>query len=109
MAGSFAAMCLIVLAAATSSGCAVREAMDGYVVDVDADTVRVEGATDPRTAPDGRPYQFRAVCLSAMHGGPVHVLSKWADDPNVARDLGKYHSDFKEKGHEWRIERRSMP
>lgn len=78
------------------------------MVDIDADTVRVEGATEEaKTAPDGRPYQFRAVCLSDRHPKPAYVLSKWVEDLSVVRDLGQYHGNHKAKGHEWRIERRS--
>ena len=109
MALSFVLVGPLVLAAAALSGCKVTipHEQDGYMVDIDADTVRVEeAAKEARTAPDGRPYQFRAVCLADEHPGPAHVLSKWVEDPSVARELGQYHGEFKAKGHEWRIERR---
>ena len=84
---------------------------DGSIVDVDADSVRVTGAAaDASTAPDGRPYQFRAVCLEASkHPQPVFVMSKWVEDISVVRDLGEYHGSWKAKGHHWVIQRRVKP
>lgn len=98
---------LLAVAAAGLSGCSTPEREDGYIVDVDADTVRIHGAAqDATTAPDGKKYQFRAVCMESRHPGRMLVLSKWVDDLSVVRDLGQYHGDHKAKGHRWRIERR---
>lgn len=98
---------LLTVAAAGFIGCARPEREDGYVVDVEADSVRIHGAAqDATTAPDGRKYEFRAVCIESKHPGGMIVLSKWVDDLTVVRDLGQYHGDHKAKGHRWRIERR---
>jgi hypothetical protein len=54
--------------------------------------------------------QFRAVCSEkTMHGGNEQVLSKWLDDKDKAVALGEYHSNFKDKGHRWRLEERAKP
>jgi hypothetical protein len=54
--------------------------------------------------------QFRAVCSEkAMHGGNEQVLSKWLDAKEKAVALGEYHSNFKDKGHRWRLEERMKP
>ena len=59
------------------------------------------------TSPDGKPYQYRAVCLeSSKHPDAVFVLSKWADDRATVWDLGNYHGSHKAKGHRWVIQRR---
>ena len=81
---------------------------DGAIVDVDADSSIVHGAAaEATTSPDGKPYQFRAVCLEASkHPQPVFVLSKWVEDRAVAWDLGNYHGAHKSKGHHWVIQRR---
>ncbi len=92
-----------------ASGCATSTpGDDGVVLDVDADSVAVRGlAADARTAPDGRPFEFRAVCMQAAeHDGRPYVLSKWLEDPAVPREMGHYHGDFKVKGHHWVLERR---
>jgi hypothetical protein len=90
------------------AGCAAPRREDSYVLDVEADSVRIDGpAANATTAPDGRRYQFRAVCTeSVRHAGAGQVLSKWVDDIAVARELGQYHGNFKAKGHRWHIERR---
>lgn len=55
-------------------------------------------------------YQYRAICLDKeSHGGNVQVLSKWLDEREKAEALGKYHGDFKNKGHLWKIEERVKP
>lgn len=84
---------------------------DGIVIDVDADSVMVTGkAAEEHTAPDGRLYQYRAVCLeSSKHPQPIFVMSKWVDDITVTRDLGEYHGSWKAKGHHWVIQRRIKP
>jgi hypothetical protein len=62
----------------------------------------------PRT--DGKIYQYRAVCQEKdAHGGNVQVLSRWLEARDKAEALGKYHGDFKDKGHRWRIEERVRP
>jgi hypothetical protein len=54
--------------------------------------------------------QFRAVCSEkTMHGGNEQVLSKWLDEKDKAVALGEYHSNFKDKGHRWRLEERAKP
>ncbi len=54
--------------------------------------------------------QFRAVCSEkTMHGGNEQVLSKWLDEKEKAVALGEYHSNFKDKGHRWRLEERAKP
>ena len=54
--------------------------------------------------------QYRAVCIEKdQHGGNEYVLSKWFDSPEKADELGKYHGDFKYKGHRWRIDERVKP
>ncbi len=90
-------------------GCSsIAPTEDGAIMDLDADSAIVRGsAAEARTAADGRSYQYRAVCLEASeHDGNPQVMSKWMDDPQVARELGDYHGNFKEKGHHWVIERR---
>lgn len=89
-------------------GCATAPPSDdGAIVDVDADSVIVHGAAaSATTAPDGRQYQFRAVCLEARHQTTPFVMSKWTEDVKVAQDLGHYHADWKAKGHHWVIQRR---
>jgi hypothetical protein len=37
------------------------------------------------------------------------VLSRWLDSRDKASALGRYHGDFKEKGHRWRLEERVRP
>jgi hypothetical protein len=37
------------------------------------------------------------------------VLSKWLDEKGKAVALGEYHSNFKDKGHRWRLEERVKP
>jgi hypothetical protein len=65
---------------------------------------------DVKVAPDGRPYQFRAVCTEKeKHQGKEHILSKWTEDEAAVRDLGQYHSDWKAKGHQWVVQRREKP
>ena len=93
-------------------GCAgPARSNDGAILDIEADSAMVSGAAaDATTSPDGRPYQFRAVCMeAAMHDGRVAVLSKWMEDPVAARELGTYHGEFKWKGHHYVIERRVKP
>jgi hypothetical protein len=54
--------------------------------------------------------QYRAVCSEkAMHGGNEQVLSRWLDEKDKAVALGEYHSNFKDKGHRWRLEERAKP
>jgi hypothetical protein len=54
--------------------------------------------------------QYRAVCSEkAMHAGNEQVLSKWLDERDKAVALGEYHSNFKDKGHRWRLEERAKP
>ncbi len=110
MRRSMSHVLLVVLAAAILAGCAsVPPDSDGAIMDLDADSATVSGPTaDARTNPEGKPYQYRAVCLEAsQHDGNAHVMSKWMDDPEEARKLGDYHGNFKEKGHHWVIERRA--
>jgi hypothetical protein len=58
----------------------------------------------------GEQRQYRAVCLEKeAHGGNQQVLSKWLDEKEKADELGKYHTDFKEKGHRVIIEERVKP
>lgn len=101
---------LLLLAILGLAGC-VKAPRDGsFVLDVEADSVRVDGAAaEARTSPDGRVYQFRAVCTEPNHPDGKLVLSKWVDDPEVARELGQYHGDWKAKGHLWHLERRTEP
>lgn len=81
------------------------------MVDMDADSAVVTGrAAEARTAPDGRVYQYRAVCLEReAHAGNPLVMSKWMEDHAAAYELGNYHGSFKWKGHRWIIERRAKP
>ncbi|MGH7494258.1 MAG: hypothetical protein ACREOO_17950 [bacterium] len=59
---------------------------------------------------EGGQHQYRAVCIEkAEHGGNEYVLSKWLDSREKADELGKYHGDFKYKGHRWRIDERAKP
>jgi len=98
--------------AVAATGCgAPAMGDDGVVVDIAADSAIVRGAAaDASTAPDGRDYQFRAVCMeAALHDGRPAVMSKWMDDPAAARELGNYHGEFKWKGHHWVLERRIKP
>lgn len=94
------------------AGChATRSPEDGPIVDV-ATGARIQpgAAEDVKTAPDGKPYEFRAVCLEKeRHAGREHVLSKWTEDQAAVRDLGQYHGNFKDKGHRWRLEERPKP
>jgi hypothetical protein len=58
----------------------------------------------------GEQRQYRAVCLQKeAHGGNQQVLSKWLDEKEKAEELGKYHTDFKDKGHQVVIEERVKP
>lgn len=67
-------------------------------------------AANVATNPEGKQLQYRAVCLEkAAHGGNEQVLSRWLDEKDKAEELGKYHGDFKEKGHRWRLEERTKP
>jgi hypothetical protein len=95
------------------AGCGsnVQMSGDGAIVDVDADSAIVTGAAAAaRSAPDGRPYQYRAVCLEVgVHTVPVWVMSKWVEDVAVVQELGDYHGNFKWKGHHWVIQRRAKP
>lgn len=99
---------LVTILAGSLPGCATAPPSDdGAIVDVDADSVIVHGAAaSATTAPDGRQYQFRAVCLEARHQTTPFVMSKWTEDIKVAQDLGHYHADWKAKGHHWVIQRR---
>lgn len=52
-------------------------------------------------------HQYRAVCTEkALHDGNEYVLSTWLDTRADAKAIGDYHSDFKYKGHQIRIEER---
>jgi len=109
MKRSISGWLVAVVCATALAGCSsAPPGDDGVVVDVDADTVIVRGtAADATTAPDGKPYEFRAVCLEASkHPHAPYVISKWAEDVAVAKDLGHYHADWKAKGHHWVIQRR---
>ena len=56
---------------------------------------------------EGAQHQYRALCIEKdQHGGNEYVLSKWMDSHDKADEIGKYHGDFKYKGHRWRIEER---
>lgn len=58
----------------------------------------------------GEQHQYRAVCSEKeAHAGNVQVLSKWLDEKEKAEALGKYHTDFKDKGHRVVIEERVKP
>jgi hypothetical protein len=58
----------------------------------------------------GEQRQYRAVCQQKeAHGGNAQVLSKWLDEKEKAEELGKYHTDFKDKGHRVVIEERVKP
>ena len=109
------ARAFLCVAAATLIGCSrsSSQAMgtDGAIVDVDADTVVVTGAAaGAKAAPDGRPYEYRAVCLEAsQHPQPVFVMSRWVEDVKVPLDLGEYHGSWKAKGHHWVVQRRVRP
>ncbi len=110
MRGSLPCVLLSFLLLGVFAGCSSGppKTEDGAIMDLDVDSAIVHGsAAEARTAADGRSYQYRAVCfeLSAHDGNPL-VMSKWMDDPQVARELGDYHGNFKEKGHHWVIERR---
>lgn len=62
------------------------------------------------TSKPGEQHQYRAVCQQKeAHGGNEQVLSKWLDEKEKAEELGKYHSDFKDKGHLVVIEERVKP
>lgn len=55
-------------------------------------------------------YQYRAVCIEKeAHGGNNQILTRWLDSREKAEDYGRYHSDFKNKGHRWIIEERIKP
>ena len=83
MRRSFTFACLIALTIGISVGC--------------------RAAATVETSSEGK--QFRAVCSEkAMHGGNEQVLSKWLDEKDKAVALGEYHSNFKDKGHRWRLE-----
>lgn len=67
-------------------------------------------AANAAPAPEGAQLQYRAVCIQKEeHGGHEYVLSKWFDSREKADELGKYHGDFKYKGHQWRIDERVKP
>jgi hypothetical protein len=58
----------------------------------------------------GEQHQYRAVCLQKeAHRGNNQVRSKWLDEKEKAEALGKYHTDFKDKGHRMVIEERVKP
>ena len=105
LAGWFASLAC----AAALAGCSTTPpGDDGVVVDVQADSMIIRGAAaEAKAASDGRPYEFRAVCMEATkHPQSPFVISKWGEDIAVARDLGHYHADWKAKGHHWVIQRR---
>ena len=55
-------------------------------------------------------HEYRAVCIEKeKHGGNEQVLSKWLEVRSQAQSLGGYHSEFKNKGHQIRIEERVKP
>lgn len=88
MRRSFSLVCLSLLMIGISVGCKAAATVD--------------------TSSAGK--QFRAVCSEkAMHGGNEQVLSKWLDEKDKAVALGEYHSNFKDKGHRWRLEERAKP
>ena len=60
-----------------------------------------------QAGPQSEGKQYRAVCIEKdQHGGNEYVLSKWFDSAEKADEIGKYHGDFKYKGHRWRIDER---
>jgi hypothetical protein len=55
-------------------------------------------------------HEYRAVCTrKEMHGGNEYVLSKWFETRGPAKSIGDYHGNFKNKGHQIRIEERVKP
>ena len=55
-------------------------------------------------------HEYRAVCTEkALHNGDEHVLTKWLEIRDQAKAIGNYHSEFKNKGHQIRIEERIKP
>ena len=55
-------------------------------------------------------HEYRAVCIEKeKHAGNEQVLSKWLEVRSQAESIGGYHSEFKNKGHQIRIEERIKP
>ena len=111
MRASWLVLVVVLFGIGVLAGCASAPqtmSADGAIMDMDADSAVVAGtAAEAKVAPDGKPYEYRAVCLeTSQHSGQAHVMSKWSEDRDVAQKLGDYHGNFKEKGHHWVIERR---
>jgi len=96
MRKSLSVTCLPVLLIGIFIGCNAKDKPEA------ANGVSVESKSDGK--------QYRAVCVEKeQHGGSEYVLSKWMDSRDKADELGKYHGDFKYKGHAWRIDERVKP
>ena len=102
MRRSFSVACVLVLMMGVCSGCQAT-GPEGAT----QSSPQTNAATVPPSS-DGK--QYRVVCLEkAAHGGNEQVLSRWLDSRDKASALGRYHGDFKEKGHRWRLEERVRP
>lgn len=103
MRKQLAFFCLIVLLIAAIMGCQSSSQDETTGTAAPSDTTSI--ASSP-----GVQQQYRAVCLAKeAHGGNEQVLSKWLDEREKAEALGKYHGDFKNMGHQWKIEMRVKP
>lgn len=103
MRKSFLFVCSLSLLVGMLIGCTAKEKTEGS----GGSSLPANG-TAAQPVSDGK--QYRALCVEkAEHGGNEYVLSKWMDSREKADELGKYHGDFKYKGHAWRIEERVKP
>ena len=104
MRKSFSVTCVLVLMVGVFLGCTAPDKKD-------ASTVTEKSSLQTSTAnPEGKQYQYRAVCIEKeAHAGNEQVLSTWLDRRDEAESFAKYHGDFKNKGHRWRIEERVKP
>jgi hypothetical protein len=101
----FSAACLAALLTGALIGCANSD----KTAEAAKSPAQANGAgSEPKL--EGGQHQYRAVCIEKEeHGGNEYVLSKWFDNREQADELGKYHGDFKYKGHRWRIDERAKP
>ena len=101
----FSVACSFVFVIGVLLGCSTTEKTE--------ETAQPSSQTDAANVasnPEAKHLQYRAVCIEkAEHGGNEYVLSKWFDSREKADELGKYHGDFKYKGHAWRIDERVKP
>jgi hypothetical protein len=103
MRKSFAVTCLFALMIGVLVGCQSTGKSEATNSSPQTNGTKVE-------LKPGEQLQYRAVCLEKeQHGGNQQVLSRWLDDKEKAEALGKYHTDFKDKGHRVIIEERVKP